>query len=102
MVPVSQLQYARKYPFAPEAKHVLKQVAPDIARMEEEGFESALQLIEAAAMHDAKSRAEFIKNHLSRKDISYPEFLARDIVAFPLAKILISMMRYPLLHERFA
>lgn len=102
MVPVSQLQYARKYPFSPEARNVVKQLVPDISRVDDAGFEAALNLIEAAAMHDAKSRVAFIQQHLERRSISYPEFLERDIIAFPLAKIILSQMNMPALYERFA
>lgn len=102
MVPVSQLQAARKYPFSSVAKNAVKQLAPSLVEIDRKAFDSAFALIEAAASTNPKERRAFVEHHTGKKDLSYPEFLANDVLAYPLAKILLSQVRNPILYAKFA
>ncbi len=102
MVPVSQLQLARKYPFSLHAKSVVKQLVPDLSQIDSSSFESALVLVDACAATSPKVRRKFVENHFSKRDLSYAEFLQNDILAFPLTKIILSQLKHPQFYERFA
>jgi DNA primase large subunit len=102
MVPISQLQLARKYPFSLHAKSVVKQLVPDLTRIEPASFEAALAMVDACSVTSPKARRKFVENHFSKRDLSYAEFLQNDVLAFPLAKIILSQLKHPLLFERFA
>ncbi len=102
MVPLSQLQYARKYPYTSTAKSVVKQLVPDFSSLSQESFEQALAMVQICAATSPKDRKSFVEDHFSRRELTYPDFLANDVLAFPLAKILLSYARNPMLFERFA
>ncbi len=101
-VPLSQLQYARKYPFSSTAKTVVKQLAPDISQIDEKAFERASDFILAASLPSPAIRKAFIAAHVKRRELSYEELLAHDVLAIPLAKIILSCIRSPPLYEKFA
>ncbi len=102
MVPLSQLQWARKYPFSTQAKIAVKQLSPDLERMEPSTIDVALSFVEACAATSPKARRAFVERHFSKRDLSYAEFVQNDVLAFPLTKILLSQQRNPMLYERFA
>ncbi len=102
MVPLSQLQQARKYPYLASSRNVVKQISPDLTRIEQSTFESALNLVEACAAVSPKARRKFVENHFSKRELSYVEFLQNDVLAYPLSKILLSQLRNPILYERLA
>ena len=102
MVPVSQLQFARKYPFTSPAKQAVRQLAPDLGRIDSSHFQAALDWIHVLGSSSPQARRRFVENHVRQKDLSYSEFLSRDVIVFPLVKIILSQLRRPLLYERFA
>lgn len=102
MVPISQLQLARKYPFSTHAKSVVKQLVPDLTQIDPSSFESALAMVDACSVSSSKVRRKFVEDHFSKRDLGYAEFLQNDVLAYPLAKIILSQLRHPLLYDRFA
>src|SRR5687768_5386198 len=102
MVPISQLQLARKYPFSTQAKGVDKQLVPDLTQIDSSSFESALAMVDACSATSPKSRRKFVEDHFSKRELSYPEFLQNDVLAYPLTKIILTQLRHPMLYERFA
>jgi DNA primase large subunit len=102
MIPISQLQFARKYPFTQQAKQAVKQLSPSMEELDPNSFETALQLVRASAIRNQRQRRSFVEQHFSRKDLSYEEFLANDVLAFPLSKIFISYIANDSLYDRFS
>lgn len=102
MVPLSQLQFARKYPYTSVAKSVVKQLVPDLSRIDSSAMESALLILDACAASSPKVRRKFVESHFSKRELSYAEFLQNDVLAFPLAKIILSHLAHPALYDRFA
>lgn len=102
MVPVAQLQYARKYPFSAPARQAVKQLAPDLNAIDSKHMELALDWVDVLGSSTPQTKRTFVENHVRQKDLSYSEFLSRDIVVFPLVKIILSYLRRPVLYERFA
>ncbi len=102
MVPLSQLQLARKYPFSTHSKSVVKQLVPDLTQIDPASFETALAMVDACSAATPKVRRKFVESHFSKRELSYAEFLQNDVLAYPLAKIILSQLRHPQLYERFA
>lgn len=102
MVPISQLQLARKYPYTSVAKNVVKQLVPDLTQIDPSSFESALAMVDACSITTPKARRKLVEDHFSKRELSYAEFLQNDVLAYPLTKIILSQLRHPLLYERFA
>ena len=102
MVPVSELQRARKYPFSSIARNAVRQLAPSMNDLSQESFETALGFVEASSFTSPKDRRKFVQSHFAKRDLTYPAFLTNDVLAFPLAKILLSYVRNPLMYDRFA
>lgn len=102
IVPIAQLQYARRYPFSVQGRNAIKQLAPDMQRLDAGVFQRSMELITTALTANAKQQQAFITNHLKQRELSYEEFLIQDVVAFPIAKILLSFQRNPQANERFA
>ncbi len=101
-VPIVQLQYARRYPFSQQGKNVLKQLAPNMEQLNEGVFLRAFELAIVALTSNGKQQQAFISSHLKQRELSYEEFLVQDVIAFPIAKILLSFQRNPSAFERFA
>jgi DNA primase large subunit len=102
MIPISQLQFARKYPFTSPAKRAVRQLAPDLNAIDSAHFQAALDWIQVLGSSSPQVKRAFVENHVRQKDLSYSEFLSRDVVVFPLLKIILSQIRRPVLYERFA
>ncbi len=102
MVPISQLQFARKYPFSSVAKTAVRQLVPNLDAIDKPILDAAIQIIEVCASTSPKSRRAFVERHFAQRDLSYPEFLSRDVSVFPVTKILLSYLRNPTLFDRFA
>lgn len=102
MVPISQLQYARKYPFTSPAKQAVRLLAPDLNAIDSAHFQATLDWIQVVGSSSPQTKRQFVENHVRQKDLSYTEFLSRDVVVFPLLKIILSQIRRPVLYERFA
>ncbi|MBM3282181.1 MAG: hypothetical protein FJY86_02465 [Candidatus Diapherotrites archaeon] len=102
MVPLSQLQFARKYPYTSIAKNVVKQLVPDLSSIDSSAIETTLSCVDACAASSPKVRRKFVESHFSKRELSYAEFLQNDVIAFPLTKIVLSQLAHPALQERFA
>ena len=102
MVPVSQLQFARKYPFSSIAKTAVRQLVPSLDAIDQPILDAAIQLVEVCASTSPKTRRAYVERHFSQRDLSYPEFLSRDVSLFPVTKIILSFLHNPTLNERFA
>ncbi len=102
MVPLSQLQLARKYPYSTHSKSVVKQLVPDLMQIDPSSFEAALAMVDACSAASPKARRIFVEDHFSKRELSYAEFLQNDVLAYPLAKIILSNLRHPQLYDRFA
>ncbi|QQR92585.1 MAG: hypothetical protein IPJ89_05570 [Candidatus Iainarchaeum archaeon] len=102
VVPIAQLQYARRYPFSQQGKNTIKQLAPNMEQLSEGVFQRASELVVAALTLSGKQQQAFISNHLKQRELSYEEFLVQDVIAFPIAKILLSFQRQTQGNERFA
>ncbi|MFH0970191.1 MAG: hypothetical protein V1776_01895 [Candidatus Diapherotrites archaeon] len=102
MIPISQLQFARKYPFSSSAKQTIRHLSPNLEDVDSSLFSSAGEWILALGSASSKNRRAFVEHHFAQREISYSEFLTRDILVFPLIKVLLSCMGNPVLYERFA
>jgi DNA primase large subunit len=80
----------------------MKQLAPDLNAIDSSHFQTALDWIQVIGSSSPQLKRQFVENHVRQKDLSYSEFLSRDVVVFPLLKIILSHVRRPVLYERFA
>ena len=87
------LKFAQKYPFSATSKKIIKEinVSPD---------DVSREVIERAAMMIAKAAGDEV--YLVEEIHSSTDLLVNEVLAFPVAKILISFMGKGYLNEQFA
>ncbi len=93
MVSPEQLRFAQKYPFTATAKNAIKSLDVSLGKISE----------------DVRERAVLrVQNALSRKPYAYRifgedrELLENEVLSFPVAKIIVSLLEVPFAAERFA
>ena len=88
---ISELQFAQRFPFSREAKNILRENNLSLDELPEE----VLARAEAMALNAAKGKDYYIELRSS-------ELLLQEILAFPIAKILVSMQKDSMLNDKFA
>ena len=91
MAGTQQLQFAQKFPFSQTAKKILREINPSIEHIPEETIKRA----EVMISHASKGKPYNIS-------IKSTEMLEQEIAAFPVAKILVSLMKDNFLLKSFA
>ncbi|MBN1941597.1 MAG: hypothetical protein JW772_05440 [Candidatus Diapherotrites archaeon] len=86
-----RLQFAQRYPFSEQAKLVLREHNISLDALSEEVISRAGAMVLSAA----KNKPYFLV-------LNSKEFLLQEILAYPLAKIFVSLQKDNLLCERFA
>ena len=87
----SQLEFAQRYPFSTNAKMVVQQSQFDLKELPEQIVNRAALLISTAW-----------KKKEYRFSVQDVELLENEILAFPVAKIIISFLDDQVLYERFS
>ncbi len=89
---LAELKEAQAFPFSESAERIVKQSGLSAEDIPSPVLQRAIQIVEAVAVG---------KNYW--QDVQqYEEFLERDVLAFPVAKILLSLTKNQSLYERFA
>ncbi len=101
-VSITQLQFARRYPFSSQARSALKQLSPRMDQLDAAIFERAFELISTSVLGNGKQQSAYISSHLKQRELSYEEFLVQDVISFPISKILLSFQKNPAAYARFA
>lgn len=91
MLELEQLVFARKFPFSPEAKRVVESSGKSLAEVPQEVIDRAAAMIESAW-----------KKKPYRLEMGSRELLEEEVLAFPTAKIILSILNDAVLNERFA
>jgi len=91
MALASELQFAQRYPFTNAAKKILSKNNLSLEELPEEVVSRA----SAMALSAAKNKEYVISMHSS-------DLLLQEILAFPIAKIFVSLQRDSYLNEKFA
>ncbi|MAG21854.1 MAG: hypothetical protein CL943_00930 [Candidatus Diapherotrites archaeon] len=91
MPSLEQLQFAQKFPFSPLAKRILKESNLSLETIDEETMNRAAVMI---------SRA--FKGKEYTLEIKTTDLLEQEIAAFPIAKILVSLLDDRSFYKRFA
>ncbi len=91
MAGTEQLQFAQKFPFSETARKILREINPSIEHIPEEILNRAAVMIS----HASKGKPYNIS-------IKSTEMLEQEIAAFPVAKILVSLMKDKFLFKSFA
>ncbi|MDD5163912.1 MAG: hypothetical protein PHD95_06955 [Candidatus ainarchaeum sp.] len=90
---VSDLQFAQRFPFTASAKKILSENNFSLEELPEEVLERAGAMVLSAA----KNKPYFLKEISSSSAL-----LLQEILAFPVAKILVSLQKSAFLNEKFA
>lgn len=92
MLSIEELLFAQRYPFSSMAKNVVKEKDFSLDNIPEEVINRAKAMVLSS-----------IKKQVYKPDIaSSKEALENEILAFPLAKVIISSINKPELYEKFA
>ncbi len=83
MIPLEQLRFAQKYPFTKTAQKAIKTLNVPLNRISEDVRERARIRVERALLR---------KNYAPRFFGEDPELLENEILSFPLAKIIVSLL----------
>ncbi|MFH1240315.1 MAG: hypothetical protein V1672_03795 [Candidatus Diapherotrites archaeon] len=92
MAAVEALKFSQKYPFSRTAKNVLREMNLSLEEVPIETIKRAKVMIELAA----------IGKEYEVEEINHSELLKNEILAFPVAKILLSFLNKSSLNEKFA
>jgi len=92
MLSIEELSFAQKYPFSSLSKKVVKENDLSLEKVPDEVLNRARQMIFAAQGKSGYS-PEIKRHH---------EILTNEILAFPVAKIILSLINNNRLNERFA
>ncbi len=90
---ISELQFAQRYPFTASAKRILRENNFSLDELPEETVKRASAMVLSAA----KNKPYFLKEISNSSDL-----LLQEILAFPIAKILVSLQKDNFLNEKFA
>ena len=92
MLSLQELQFAQRFPYSNTAKRILKSLNCSLDSVGRETVERAATIVEQAA-----KRKPFIFSGMRSTDL-----LQQEVLAFPVAKILVSLINDKILNERFA
>ena len=92
MAAVEALKFSQKYPFSRTAKNVLRELDLSLDDVPIETIKRARVMIELAS----------IGKEYEVEEINHSELLKNEILAFPVAKILLSFLNKNSLNEKFA
>lgn len=92
MAAVEALKFSQKYPFSRTAKNVLREMNLSLEEVPLETMKRARVMIELAS----------IGKEYEVEEINHSELLKNEILAFPVAKILLSFLNKNSLNEKFA
>ena len=92
MAAVEALKFSQKYPFSRTAKNVLKEMNLSLEDVSMETIKRARVMIELAS----------IGKEYEVEEINHSELLKNEILAFPVAKIMLSFLNKNQLNEKFA
>jgi DNA primase large subunit len=90
---MNKLEFAQKFPFTNKSKEVLKEMGAGLEDIDENAMRRAALMVLKANSKENYSPGLTSDNH---------ELLEKEVMAFPLAKMLISAMTVPNLSEKFA
>ncbi|MFH1587305.1 MAG: hypothetical protein ABID38_05590 [Candidatus Diapherotrites archaeon] len=92
MLPIEQLSFAQKYPFSSLSRKVVKENDLSLDKVPEEVLARAREMVNAS-YGKGKYSPEIRRHH---------EILINEILAYPVAKILVSLINSDRLNEKFA
>jgi DNA primase large subunit len=90
---MEELIFAQKFPFSEQAKKYLKASGMKIEDVSEREIKRAALMI---------SRAFSSQNYVLDMEITDNEIFRREIIAFPIAKLIISLMKIQNINEKFS
>lgn len=89
---MNKMVFSQRFPFSPKAKEVLKQLNIDVNNVPQSAIKKAALII---------SRA-FTNNPYSFDPLASNENIEIELMAFPIAKMLVSLMRTPNMPQKLA